>query len=348
MGKAKYTLHMSTNRTLLGILLAALGVAVGVVSCVTRIPVDAQFNPESVEYEVVVNLPFVTNRQLDSVADFGEYYGDGHGELSAGYCRVGFEENDRTGEVLRVDKKSIESVLPKSAADSFVIYVHGYGEPFAKNCRRAALLQHRLGLKGRLLLFSWPSSTYLTYSQDAVDLEASHDHLNELISLVAASVGRENLILMAHSMGSRGVVDALKLRDDHPPRFSRVVLVAPDIRRDVFLENVHMLQERVSEITVYMSDNDLAMWVSTVANVSGRLGAASEFPIDVQHINVIDITPTGTAGVTGHLYHILNPAVIEDLQVMLGVKPQDTQREFRRVAANTDGFWTLESVTITD
>jgi len=317
-----------------------------VVSCVTRVPVDTQFKPESSDYEVIVSLPFVTNRKLDSVADFGDYYGDGRGELSAGYCRVGFEENDRSGEILRVDRASVESVVPGAADDSFVIYIHGYGEPFAKNCRRAALLQHRLGLEGRMLLFSWPSSTYLTYAQDAVDLEASHDDLNELISLVAASVGRENLILMAHSMGSRGVVDALKLRDDGPPRFNRIVFVAPDIRRDVFRENVHVLQEKVSEITVYMSDNDLAMLVSTVANASGRLGAASEFPIDVQHISVVDVTPTGTAGITGHLYHILNPAVIEDLQVMFGVKSPDSQREYRRIAASTEGFWTLESATI--
>jgi len=337
---------MTATRTLFGILLAAIAVVLTLVSCATRIPVDAQFNPESVEYEIVVTLPFVTNRQLDSAKNLGEYYGDGHGELSAGFCRVGFEEDDRTGEILRVDRASMEAVLPEQLDERFVIYVHGYGESFAKNCRRAALLQHRLGLEGRLLLFSWPSSTYLTYAQDAVDLEASHDELNELISLVAASVGRENLILMAHSMGSRGIVDALKLRDDGPPRFNRIVFVAPDIRRDVFRENVHMLQEKVSEITVYMSDNDLAMLVSTVANASGRLGAASEFPINVQHISVVDITPTGTAGITGHLYHILNPAVIEDLRVMFGVKSPDSQREYRRIAASTEGFWTLESATI--
>jgi esterase/lipase superfamily enzyme len=292
---------MTGSRTLFGITLTAIGVVAMLASCATRVPVDSQFKPQSPEHEVIVSLPFVTNRQLDSVEDFGEYYGDGHGDLSAGHCKVGFEEDDRTGEVLRVDRDSIESVIPTTAPDGFVIYVHGYGEPFAKNCRRAALLQHRLGLEGRLLLFSWPSSTYLTYAQDADDLRASNDKLNELISLVAASIGRENIILMAHSMGSRGVVDALKLRDDGPPRFRRIVLVAPDIRRDVFAENVHMLRERVSDITVYMSDNDRAMWVSTVVNVSGRLGAADEFPIDVQHIEIVDITPTGTAGVTGHL-----------------------------------------------
>jgi len=345
---AKYTLPMMNARTLVGLLVAAASALALISSCATRVPVDTQFNAESEQYEAVVRLPFVTNRQLESADGVGEYYGDDHGELSAGFCRVGFEEEDRTGKILRVDRASMEAVLPEQLEERFVIYVHGYGESFAKNCRRAALLQHRLGLEGRLLLFSWPSTTYLTYAQDAVDLEASHDNINQLISLVAASVGRENLILMAHSMGSRGIVDALKLRDDGPPRFNNLVLVAPDIRRDVFLENVHMLQEKASDITVYMSDNDRAMWVSTVANASGRLGAASEFPIDVQHINVIDITPTGTAGVTGHLYHILNPAVIEDLQVMFHVKSPDSEREFQRIAASTEGFWTLESATIAD
>jgi esterase/lipase superfamily enzyme len=290
----------------------------------------------------------VTNRKLESKTNSGEYYGFVRGELSAGHCRVGFKESNGSARILRVDRAPIEAVVPGLAANSFVIYVHGYGESFARNCRRAALLQHRVGLDGRLLLFSWPSGHYLDYSQDAVDLEASHDELNELISLVATAVGPENVVLMAHSMGSRGIVDALKLRTDDSARFKSIVLIAPDIRRDVFRENVQMLQEKVSDITVFMSDTDLALWLSTTVNVSGRLGLAKEFPIDVQHVSVVDVTSTGNSDISGHLYHLHNPAVIEDLQVLLGVRPPDTQRRFRRVAANTDGFWTLESVTIAD
>jgi esterase/lipase superfamily enzyme len=339
---------MTGSRTVLGILLTVIGAVVALSSCVTRIPVDAQFNPESATYEAVVDLPFVTNRQLELDEDLGEFYGDGHGDLSAGRCKVGFEDGDRRGEVLRVDRVPLESVLPTSTAGPFVLYIHGYGESFARNCRRAALLQQRLELDGRMLLFSWPSSTYLTYAGDAADLRASHDQLNKVISLVSGSIGSDNLVLMAHSMGSRGIVAALKMRDDPAPRFHSVVLVAPDIQRDTFLRNVHILQEKVSDITVYMSDNDRVLWLSTTVNVSGRLGVASEFPIDVQHINVVDITPTGTNDISGHLYHLFNPAVIEDLQVMFGVRPRDAKRKYRRVAANTEGFWTLESATISD
>jgi len=339
---------MNNARTVAVCLLAALCVATSLSSCVSNIPISTDYNAESEKHEVVVGLRFVTNRRLQTTDSDGDYYGDDLGELTAGECKVGFEENDRRGDVLRVDPAPIGSVLPANGTQPFVIYIHGYGESFARSCRRAALLQHRLRLQGRLLLFSWPSSTYLTYAQDADDLEMSLGHLNELLSAVADSVGQQRMILLAHSMGSRGVVDALKLRDDDPGKFSRIVFIAPDIRRDVFLENVCMLQERASDITVYMSDNDRVLWLSAAVNTSGRLGLAKEFSIDIEHINVVDITPTGTNDISGHMYHMFNPAVIEDLQVMFGVKSPDSHREYQRIAASTEGFWTLESATIAD
>ncbi|HSM29101.1 MAG TPA: alpha/beta hydrolase [Woeseiaceae bacterium] len=254
---------------------------------------------------------------------------------------MGFEAGDSRGKVLRVDTRSLEVVFADVAPGRFVIYVHGYGEYFAKNCRRAALLQERLGLDGRMLLFSWPSSSYLTYSGDANDLERSVDELNALLTLAADAIGHERIVLMAHSMGSRGVVDALKLRDDEA-RFGSAIFVAPDIRRDVFRENVAMLQQKVSDILVYTSDSDRVLWLSTTVNVSGRLGVAREFDLD--HTTVIDVTPTGTNDISGHLYHMLNPAVIEDLRTLLGSGPGTAKRRFHRVPGETPGFWRLEAV----
>ena len=75
-----------------------------------------------------------------------------------------------------------------------------------------------------------------------------------------------------------------------------------------------MLQDKVSDITVYMSDNDRVLWISATVNTSGRLGLAKEFDIDIDHISVVDVTPTGTNDISGHMYHMFNPAVVEDLQ----------------------------------
>ena len=310
-------------------------------ACAVRIPVGTDFRDATDEHETVVELRFVTNRKLVSLGTGEEYYGDDLAGLSAGTCRVGFRSGDSRGEVLRVDTRSMESVLSDIEPDRFVVYVHGYGEYFAKNCRRAALLQERLGLDARMLLFSWPSSSYLTYAEDADDLEQSIDELNTLLTLVAGTIGHDRVVLMAHSMGSRGLVDALKAREDKAA-FGSAIFIAPDIRRDVFSENVSMLQRRVSDIVVYMSDNDRALWLSTTVNVSGRLGIAKEFDLD--HTTVIDVTPTGTNDISGHLYHMLNPAVIEDLRALLGTAAADAERRYRRVPGEMPGFWRLEPV----
>jgi esterase/lipase superfamily enzyme len=325
----------------LALLLAAATAVFALSGCATRIPVDTDFRDASDRYERLVDLRFVTNRGLVR-SGRGDYFGDDHGDLSAGRCRVGFEAGKDRGDVLRVDTRPLEAAFSGVAPGLFVIYVHGYGEYFAKNCWRAALLQARLGLDDRMLLFSWPSSSYLTYIGDAKDLERSIDELNELLTRAVQAVGHDRIVLMAHSMGSRGLVAALQARSNEAEKFHSAIFVAPDIRRDVFRENVQMLQQRVSDITVYMSDHDRVLWLSTTVNVSGRLGVASEF--DLEHANVVDISPTGTNDITGHLYHMLNPAVIEDLRVLLGSDEPDTERNFHRVPGEIRGFWQLEPI----
>jgi pimeloyl-ACP methyl ester carboxylesterase len=330
------------NSRSLALPLAAAAAVLALSACATRIPVGADFREASDRYETLVDLRFVTNRRLVNSRGRGDYFGDDHGDLSAGTCRVGLETGRNRGDVLRVDTRPLEAAFSGIGPGLFVIYVHGYGEYFAKNCWRAALLQARLGLDDRMLLFSWPSSSYLTYMGDAKDLEQSIDELNDLLTRAVQAVGHDRIVLMAHSMGSRGLVAALHARGDEEEKFHSAIFVAPDIRRDVFRENVQMLQQRVSDITVYMSDHDRVLWLSTTVNVSGRLGVASEF--DLEHANVVDITPTGSNDISGHLYHMLNPAVIEDLRVLLGSDEQGTERDFRRVPGDLPGFWRLEPV----
>ncbi len=244
--------------------------------------------------------------------------------------------------MLRIDTQQLEATVHSATPGRFVIYVHGYGESLIKSCRRAALLQHRLGLEKRMLLFSWPSSNYLTYAQDAVVLDHSLDSLRDTLALADDQVGAENLVLMAHSMGARGVVDVLRTRGSDRPRFSEIIFVAPDIGRAAFLEDVRMLRERASEITVYSSENDMALWLSTTVNGSARLGVTKE--IDLQHANLIDVTKAGLKSMSGHTYHIFNPAVAEDLRAVLGSAPAGAERAFQRVPGGVDRFWVLEPV----
>ena len=149
------------------------------------------YRAASEKHATIVDLAFVTNRRLMQAGDGSSYFSDGHGELSGGRCVVGFEEGGRRGEVLRVDTGSVESVIPSAEDGRIVIYIHGYGESFERNCRRGALLKDRLQLGDRMLLFSWPASNYLTYGQDIDDLAQSLDQINEVLSAVLEKSARQ-------------------------------------------------------------------------------------------------------------------------------------------------------------
>ena len=335
----KYTHRMPATLTV-RIFVAATGFCLG--SCSAMVPVDEPADAALDGYRSVVTLPFVTNRRLESDGDGNRRYGTAHDELSGGRCVVGFEENKWRGELIRVETTPLDDALPDVASPPLVLYVHGYSESFAKSCARAALLEERLGLDGRLLLFSWPSRNYLTYEQDADELEASVDRLNELLSLLADRAGHEHVVIMAHSMGSRGILEALRQRTDDPARFSGIVMIAPDIGRKEFLENIAVLRDRASDITVYMSDNDRVLWLSTTVNISGRLGNAAEVPVEIEELNFVDITPTGTNYFSGHLYHLHNPAVIEDLRILMGTAPDGVDRRWHRQPTDAPGIWMLD------
>jgi pimeloyl-ACP methyl ester carboxylesterase len=311
-------------------------------ACSTVVLVDEPAESAYAGYGTVVTLPFVTNRRYESDGEGNRRYGAEHDVLSGGRCVVGFEEDNWRGEMIRVEITSVDAALPAVESPPLVLYVHGYSESFAKSCARAALLEERLGLDQRLLLFSWPSRNYLTYEQDADELEASVDRLNELLSLLADRVGYERIVIMAHSMGARGVMEALRRRSDVAPRFSGIVMVAPDISRKEFLDNIPVLLDRAVDITVYMSDNDRALWLSTTVNISGRLGNAAELPVDIKELNFVDITPTGTTHFSGHLYHLHNPAAIEDLRAVLGTLAESVDRRWHRQPTGAPGFWKLD------
>lgn len=315
-------------------------------ACASRVHVDAGASPDIANYGAATQLAYVTNRALETDTDGNQYYGGDRGDLTSGYCTVGFGPGARRGELLSIESAPGSGLPVGIAAGSgpLVVYVHGYSESFDKSCRRAAQLQENLRLQGRFVLFSWPSGNYLTYAQDQDMIAESVEQLNEFLEGIDASTPRDRVVVMAHSLGSRGVVDALALqplRENGERRYRELVLLAPDIGRDEFVEDLHVLQGRVSAITVYMSDDDRALWLSAAVNVSGRLGLAEEFDADAEHLNVIDVTNTGADGASGHLYHLFNPAVIEDMRGILD-SLDGTALQYRRLALTEPGFWRLE------
>jgi esterase/lipase superfamily enzyme len=264
-------------------------------------------------------LYFLTNRAAGSGATPGQAFGNQLGELQGGVCTVATAADDGRGELRSVRSEAPEQVfraMESRAAKGLIVYIHGYYEDFERSCRRAAVFKRNLGLEAEFLLFSWPAnSTPLTYGADVADLEASTPIFIEVLRALGARVGPQNMSVIGHSLGTRGLVRSLQ-----GPRLSMIplrhlMLVASDMDRAEFLAVLPELQQRVRHITLLVSDRDLPLRLSRLWNWAPRLGQADTAELD--GVEVIDVTDIANRHLSGHVYHLRNEEVLRQLRAAL-------------------------------
>ncbi len=265
-----------------------------------------------------LDVPYLTTRNLRSGFDEEADYGNRVVDLSAGVCsvRVGSGERPAVG-IDNVASVPVETVLSGFPAGDLLVYVHGYNIGFERACRDSARLAKQTGFEGRLLLFSWPArSAGVTYGSDAKRLAASMPALFDALDELASRYGAGHVNVIAHSMGSRVVVESIDALLPREEPFDQLVLVAPDIDRELFVEILPELQSLVSEITVLASDKDRLLMLSQTVNFGARLGQADG--LDIDGVTIVDVTEIADAGLAGHVYHLSDPEVGQILRDVLG------------------------------
>ncbi|GEM_PF-6011792 len=275
----------------------------------------------------VVILPFVTNRSFDRQEGAGVIYGNTLGGLSAGHCTVASVPGADDGKFMGVEGGSFEEFLEHAtyAGKHIVVYFHGYYEDFERSCRRAATFKRRLSLDGELLLFSWPAnSTPLTYADDVADLEASTPVFLDVLDRLGQRFGHEHISIVGHSLGTRGLVRALRDWPEDEARFRNLVLVAGDMDRERFREALPELRKHIDHITVLVSDRDLPLKLSKTLNRGSRLGQAEGGAIE--GVTVLDVTEIADTHFSGHVYHLRNEAVVAMIRQALEPEADDTSK----------------------
>ena len=316
-----------------------------------------------------VSVPFVTLRNRTGETGPANYYGGSRGQLEAGFCTVSFSPiwglediaetvpfyiPDEKIEMVRIQEASLDfleraiKALPHREHGNLVLYIHGYNIDFEKSCRRGALLQRALGLEERLLLFSWPADgNMFKYTWDEADLVWSVPHIAEFLDLLVAATGEGKFDVVAHSLGARGIVQALvrlSYRASDKILLNELVLIAPDIDIDIFRQELPQLKKLVRRITVYVSDNDKALKLSQEVHGYPRLGQAGKDLTIFEGVESIDISAISLRRFSGHIYHLFNPEVIEDLIELLTTGTSAAGRS-RLEATEKEGldYWLLQS-----
>ena len=294
--------------------------------------------------ETRVSVPYITNRRAQTDGSQQVIYGGERGPGGFGRCEVVFtpipvvnliaprlpfyvaDERQQVSIAPQADARGfrdrLQSEIQRTSSGSVVVFVHGYNYSFERHCKAAAELQRTLSGKAVVLMFSWPSNARPgDYIPDQADVEWSVPLLSGLLADLADRLGPEHVQVLAHSLGSRGVVFALeRLRADREnrPLIGQLVLMAPDLDAQTFVERLPALAPLATGITLYASSNDTPLKASRQLHTAPRLGEAGEFLTVAEGMQTVDVSPLGRCQLLGHEYFRFHPKAAADLAALLG------------------------------
>lgn len=156
--------------------------------------------------------------------------------------------------------------------------------------------------------------------------------------------GEGKLNIAAHSLGTRGVMLALvrlaHAQQDSEPLVNQVVLIAPDIDVGIFKQYLPVITPLARNITVYVSSKDSPLALSRQVHGYPRLGESSAHLEGLTGIEIIHISDIPLRAPSGHVYHLNQDIVVDDLVQLLNENKPATKR--RNLKPIGDNQWRLQ------
>jgi esterase/lipase superfamily enzyme len=248
-------------------------------------------------------------------------------------------------------RKEIEAALKEGDEPQALVFLHGYNVSFADAAIRAAQIGYDLKVPGPVAFFSWPSrGNPVAYPADEASIEASEqpiaDFLVEFAQNCKAGGSAPKLHLIAHSMGNRGFLRALQriaasaeLRGK--VHFNQIILAAPDVDRDLFLNLAALYRAHADGVTLYASRRDLAVHLSAKFHDAPRAGYFVPYTV-APGVDTIAV-PNFDVDLLGHSYFAQAEALLHDIFDLLRHGEPPAKRQ--RIEAAKDGdavFWRLK------
>ena len=227
------------------------------------------------------------------------------------------------------------------------VFVHGYNVSFRDAARRTAQLAYDLRFDGAPVFYSWPSQAALAgYFTDEQTIARSVPMIEGFLADMADRSGAQNLYIIGHSMGTRGLTQALRnlvaKRPDLRGRFRGIILAAPDIDAKVFrTELAPVLRQASGRVTLYASSEDLALKASRQVNRGPRAGDTSEGVVLVPGVDTIDVSGVDQS-VLAHSYFMESDKVMGDIREMFRANQPAAQRKpLQSVKLGAGIFWKI-------
>ena len=224
--------------------------------------------------------------------------------------------------------------------------LHGFNVSFEEAAIREAQIGCGPRSAGATAFFSWPSrGSVIAYPADEASIEASEQAITDFLVDFTSHCGAEKVHVIAHSMGNRALLRSLqRIAADDAARgrvkFGQIFLAAPDVDREVFLDLARLYPEHADRTTLYASDGDMAVHLSSKLHEAPRAGYYLPYTV-VSGLDTVAV-PNFDVDLLGHGYFAQAEALLHDIFDLMRHGEGPTRRQ-RIVAACHEGtsFWKL-------
>ena len=324
---------------------------------------------------IEIPVSFATDRNDTNDSDLNERFGRKRAEIQYGrtvvsipythklgeierpsYWRLEFSEDPTKHVMLQSVKmqqkeeyfKQMTERIAKNGKSTF-LFVHGYNVTFADAARRTAQITFDLRFSGEPVFYSWPSQGTTTgYTVDEANIEWSKHNMKNFLKDYLTRTKADDIYLVAHSMGNRGMTKALiELMNENPElkdKITEVILAAPDIDADVFRRDIapKMVKKIGKPITLYVSSDDLALLASRKVHGNKRAGDAGKGVVIVKGIETIDASGVDTSFLS-HSYFATTSTIIEDILDLIKSGKRASDREtLEKVSKDNVSYWKVK------
>ena len=206
-----------------------------------------------------------------------------------------------------------------------LVFVHGYNNTFSDSVYRMAQISTDFDVDGPGVVFSWPSAgDPRGYAYDRDSVLYSRKAFEQVLDQLTARPG-DRVLLLGHSMGALLMMETLRqaaLRGNRQliDRVAGLVLISPDIDRDVFRRQAAVIGDLPQPFLIFVSQQDRALSLAgLLTGRKPRLGVIDD-PAEltgIEGIKVVDFSALSDGEGLDHAVPLTSPAAISVLRGLI-------------------------------
>lgn len=333
---------------------------------------DSRGGASPPEY-VKMPIYFATDRDYNKDEDVYDQFGGKRSELKYGVCEVSIPHDHRVGHIESpsmwrfefyedpekhivlhstqiIEKESffnkLSNDIKKSNKKSSFLFVHGYNVSFGDAAKRTAQISYDLLFDGEAVFYSWPSQgNTAAYTRDEANIKWAEANIKNFLEDYITRSGAEQIYLVAHSMGNRGltraIISLLQEKPELKKNIKEIILAAPDIDADVFKRDIapQMVELIQKPITLYVSADDVALKASKALHGYPRAGDSGDGIVLIDGIETIDATGIDTSFLS-HSYFADTTSIISDIFDLIKTgKRAKSRKQLKLIELRNSIYW---------